>query len=122
MLSTSKACAFVQLRDAAPSSFHYRIRPMTSNKTSASSRLKKIARNVPSYDEARKILNRAQQEKGHAADRAAAIMGGAMVEDALRVAIKRRFDPAFPDDLLGDLFDYERKGPLPTLGYRILAG
>jgi len=49
-------------------------------------------------------------------------MGGAMVEDALRVAIKRRFDPAFPDALLGDLFDYERKGPLSTLGYRILAG
>src|SRR5262245_9721642 len=94
---------------------------MTS-KPSASSKLKKATRVVLSYNDAIQTLGRAQQGEGHAADRALAIMGGSMVEDALRVAIKRKFDPSFPDELLPDLFDFERKGPLSTLGYRILVG
>jgi len=94
----------------------------TISKSSAASRVKKIAKNNPSYQEIREILNRARQEKGHASDRAAAIMGGAMIEDALRVAIKRTFDKKFPEELLPDLFEPEKKGPLSTLGYRILVG
>lgn len=87
------------------------------------SRLKKLAKEIPDETEVLKLLSSLQERKDdHAADRAAAIVGGTLVEAALEAAILSKFVPLDPKEERGDLFDGDKNGPLATFSARIRLG
>jgi DNA-binding MltR family transcriptional regulator len=80
-------------------------------------RLKKFAREVPDERETHTILRELERaERDHSSDRTAAILGGTIVDNALRVALLARFRPDEKDH--ADLFEGEI-GPLSTFAARI---
>jgi hypothetical protein len=81
-------------------------------------RLKKLAKEIPDERTTAALLRQLEQrERDHRSDRVAAILGGAIIEDALRVALLARFRPDKKDH--EGLFDGDKNAPLSTFAARI---
>ena len=82
-------------------------------------RLKKLARDIPDEKTTYTILRELEKrENDHSADRATAILGCAIIENALRVAIVARLPP----DKESHASIFEEPGPLWSSSARIALG
>jgi hypothetical protein len=84
-------------------------------------RLKRFASEIPDEYQTNVLLQQLEQrEHDDSGDRAAAILGSTIVENALRVALLARLRPDKTDH--ADLFEGEKGGPLSTFAARISVG
>jgi hypothetical protein len=82
--------------------------------------LKRLAKQVPDEKEAHSLLSELEEVGDHAADRAIALIGGAMIENALRAALlSRLFHQA--DNIQNEIFENDG-APLSTFSQRIIVG
>lgn len=91
--------------------------PMTSKPT-PSSRLKRLAKGVPSPLEVHNMFGELDRAKGHTGDRATAILGASFLDHALETVLLGRYVPLDPDEQ-SLLFDGNRGGPLSTFSSKI---
>jgi hypothetical protein len=97
-----------------------KVEPMASD-SKGLNRLKAFAKEIPDERETVALLRELEQrQRDHSGDRAAAILGGTIIENALRVTLLARFRP----DKEGhpSLFDGDRNAPLSTFAARIRLG
>ncbi len=90
-------------------------------KPTPSSRLKKLAKEVPSHKRVLKTLLELDQATGHTGDRATAILGATFVEHVLEVAILAHLMP-LDDEERAALFGGIRGGALGTFAAKIRIG
>ena len=81
--------------------------------------LKKFLKQMPSHDDVIDMLGQLKSEDNHAADRAVAIVGAALLEHGLKIIILSEFIELDDDTETRELFDLENGGQLGTLGARI---
>jgi hypothetical protein len=91
-----------------------------ASKSTAASRLKKLAKQIPDDAEFLRTLLTWQAHNDHAADRAIAIVGAAFVEYALKIAILSRLRPLKKAEVV-ELFEGE-SAPLRSFSGRIRLG
>jgi DNA-binding MltR family transcriptional regulator len=84
-----------------------------------SERLRAKFDKIPPVLDVRERLRELQTRSGPVADRAAAIAGGVLVENALKAIIIEHFEVDRNNRECRDLFAYEEGGPLATFGTRI---
>ena len=85
-------------------------------------RLKKLSKEIPPEQDVLKLLRSLTSIDHHAADRAAAIVGGTLLEAALGTAIESKFVPLDRKTERPMLFDGEKNGPISTFSSRIRIG
>lgn len=83
--------------------------------------LKNISQLNLGINEAMTFLNRQRNLRTYASDRTVAIVGGALMEHAVRIQIESKLIKLEAKDKKA-LFSFEEKGPLADLGSRILMG
>lgn len=92
-----------------------------AGKSWGSNQLKGFSKQVPNVMEGISALKKLSRQRTHTSDRATAIVGGALIEYALMIAIKGKM-PGTNEDISQRLFSIERRGILSDLGSRILMG
>lgn len=93
-----------------------------ASKSTPESRLKRLAKEIPTEEETYNLLKSLEGQDSHASDRATAIVGAAMIENALEVVILSRLYPLLSKDDRLDLFDGDKNAPLATFSSRIRMG
>lgn len=81
--------------------------------------LENISKLTPKINEAWDALKALANDKSHTADRTTAIIGGALVEHALRVGLESKFRGDLTADDRKALFSYQENGALCDLAKRV---